>query len=824
MTFPVSSDLDSGVNYWLVKMVRDARVLRVLAILAVFAGVFSAPAATAAETFVVRDIRVQGLQRISEGTLYNYLPVNLGDEMTPLRVQEAMRAVFSTGFFRDVKLYRDGNTLVISVLERPSIESFTIEGNKDIKDEDLEEPLAKIGLKTGRIFDQSVLDEVEQSLLDQYYSGGKYAAEIDSEVIELPGNKVDIKINIKEGKRSKIRQINIVGNTIFDDEEILDIFTLRTPHWLAFIRKDDLYSREALGGDLETLRSLYMDNGFADFRIESTQVALSPDRKSVFITVNINEGGKFTVSSVGLAGDLILNEEQLLPYLQVKEGQIYSQRAISQTAELLKLRLGQEGYAFAEIDPVPELDPDTKTVALTFYIEPKNRVYVRDINFRGAASVNDVVFRREMRQLEGAYLSNAQLDRSRVRLQRLPYVESVNMEMEPVPGTNDQVDVNFDIKEGLPGSFGGGIGYSDSQGILLNGNFVHTNFMGTGNRVSTDLNIGKYRTVLGGSYTNPYITPDAVSRTVSLTYRNITQFTRDASDFDTKTLNASLEYGYPLSEYQRVIYGGTWQKSELAVNEVGSSQQAIDWVLSNGNPKKVPPDVAVTDFNTFELLTGWVYDSRNRSLFPTRGSRHRATLSATIPGSEVEYWFINYSMRKYQPMTRYFTWAFKLDTSYGDAFGDTTSIPPFRNKFAGGPNTIRGFRENALGPIDSLGNPYGGNLLTVLQSELILPLPQSWSTKARASLFFDLGNVFSTENVRFCGPDGIASKCAGGTPQSYRPGDSELKYSTGASVEWLSPMGLFKFSYAFPLNANETTDTQWGDETERFQFTIGGAF
>jgi len=774
-------------------------------------------AAIASDTFVLRDIRVEGLQRISEGTLFNYLPVNLGDQMTPYRVQESLRAVFATGFFRDVKLYRDGETLVIVVLERPSIESFSIEGNKDIKTEDLEEPLAKIGLKTGRIFDQSVLDEVEQSLLDQYYSGGKYAAQVESTVVDLPGNKVDIQIQIKEGKRAKIRQINIVGNTIYDDDDILDNLSLRTPHWLSWIRKDDLYSREALGGDLEIIRSMYMDSGYANFNIESTQVAVSPDKKSVFITVNISEGDLFTIADVDLAGDLILGEEALRPYVQVRPDQIYSQRSISQSVDLMKLALGGEGYAFAEIQPVPEIDEENNKVSLTFYVDPKNRVYVRSINFNGAASVNDEVFRREMRQFEGSYLNNNQVDRSRVRLQRLPYVESVAVETTPVPGTSDQVDVDFEIKEGLPGSFGGGIGYSDSQGILLNGNFVHTNFMGTGNRISADLNFGKYRSVIGGSYTNPYVTPNEVSRTISLTYREITQFTADASDFDTTTLNLGLEYGYPLTEYQRVIYGGTLQKSELAANRVGSSQQAIDWVLSNGNPSVVDAQVALTKFNTLEMLTGWVYDSRNRSLFPTRGARHRATLSAAIPGSEVQYWFANYTMRSYVPFARYFLLAFKLDASYGDSYGETTSIPPYRNKFAGGPNTIRGFRENGLGPIDTLGNPYGGNALSVLQSELVLPLPESLQTRTRASLFFDVGNVFSTGNVRFFGRDGV-------TPISYEPGDSELKYSTGISVEWLSPMGLFKFSYAFPLNAKDAEGIYWGDETERFQFTVGGAF
>ena len=790
-----------------------ARAIRVFSLvcLLLVSGVLSA-----ADDFVLRDIRVEGLQRISEGTLFNYLPVNLGDEITPVRVQESMRAIFATGFFRDVTLYQDNETLVIVVLERPSIESFTIEGNKDIKTEDLEEPLAKIGLKSGRIFDQSVLDEVEQSLLDQYYSGGKYSAQVESTVIDLPGNKVAIEIVIKEGKRAKIRQINIVGNTIYDDKDILDEIALRTPHFLSFLRKDDLYSREALSGDLEVIRSIYMDSGYADFQIESTQVAVSPDKKSVFITINISEGGEFTISEVNLAGDLLLGEEALRPYLQVAPGQIYSQRSISNSVDFLKMVLGAEGYSFAEIQPVPELDEVNKTVALTFYVEPKNRVYVRNINFDGAASVNDQVFRREMRQFEGAYLNNSQVERSRVRVQRLPYVEQVSVETNPVPGTNDQVDVDFQIVEGLPGSFGGGIGYSDGQGILLNGNFVHTNFMGTGNRVTADLNLSKYSTVIGASYTNPYITPNEVSRTLSITHREITQFTASASTFDTTTLSLGIEYGYPLTEYQRVIYGGTWQRSELATNRFGSSQQAIDWVLSNGSPQVIDAATATTEFDTFELLTGWVYDSRDRSLFPTRGARHRATVSGAIPGSGVEYWFLNYSYTQYLPFARYFILAFNFDSSYGESYGGTTSIPPYRNRFAGGPNTIRGYQENDLGPVDSLGNPYGGNMLTVLQSSLILPLPESLQRKTRASLFFDIGNVFSNGDVNFNAPDG--------SPISYEFSDSELKYSTGVAVSWLSPLGLFKFSYAIPLNAESFSATSFGDNTERFQFTIGGAF
>ena len=417
----------------------------------------------AQSSLVVRDIRVEGLQRISDGTVFNYLPVNIGDELNQQRLQEALRAVYATGFFKDVEFRWDNGTLIIAVAERPSIESFTIDGNKDIKTEDLEEPLAQIGLKVGRTFNRSVLDEVEQSLTDQYFSQGKYAAKVTTEVEELPGNTVKIAINIKEGERARIRQINLVGNSSYSDKDLLDAFELRTPGWLSFIRQDDRYSREALSGDLESLTSYYMDRGFADFAIESTQVAISPNKQDIFITVNIVEGERYTISDVQLAGELILTEEQLNPFVQVKPGQIYSQRLITQSAEFIRLRLGEEGYAFAAIEPVPDLDPEAKTVAVTLYIEPQNRVYVRRVNFNGADSVNDEVFRREMRQFEGGYLSNSRVERSRVRLQRLPYIEEVQVETNPVPGTRDLVDVDFAIKEGLPGQFGGGIGYSESQ-------------------------------------------------------------------------------------------------------------------------------------------------------------------------------------------------------------------------------------------------------------------------------------------------------------------------------------------------------------------------
>jgi outer membrane protein insertion porin family len=493
---------------------------------------------------VVRDIRVEGLQRISEGTVFNYLPVNIGDRLDATRVQEAIRAVYATGFFRDVEVRWEEGTLVIAVQERPSIASFSITGNKDIKTEDLQEPLARIGLKQGRTFNRSVLDEVEQSLIDQYFSRGKYAAKISAEVTDLPDNQVSIAITIKEGDRARIRQINIVGNRSFDDDDLLDLFELKTPHLTSFFRQDDRYSREALQGDLERLRSFYMDRGFADFGIESTQVAIAPDKRDIFITVNLQEGERYKVSDVRLAGDTVVPEAQLAPLIRIKPGQTYSQALITSSAELIRLRLSEDGYAFASVEPVPELDREGKTVAMTLYVEPKNRVYVRRVNFNGTSSVKDEVLRREVRQFEGGFLSNSRLERSKIRLQRLPYIEKVEANTNPVPGTPDLVDVDFDITEGLPGQFGGGVGYSDAQRLILNGSFVHTNFLGTGNRVQADVNTGRFRTVYSFAYTDPYTTINEVSRTISLAYRDITQFTANSSDFSTTTLSASLEYGY----------------------------------------------------------------------------------------------------------------------------------------------------------------------------------------------------------------------------------------------------------------------------------------
>jgi outer membrane protein insertion porin family len=774
----------------------------------------------AAGDFVVKDMRVEGLQRISEGTVFNYLPINIGDRVDNIRIGEAIRALYGQDLFDDIEMRRDGETLVVVVRERPSIESFEIEGNKDIKTEDLTESLRNVGLARGRTFDRSVLDNVEMFLREQYYDRGKYGVVINSVIQDRPNNTVRIMVDVKEGDRAKIRQVNIVGNETFDDDEIRSDFTLDTANWLSWIRQDDRYAKEALEGDLEILRSFYMDRGYADFKIESTQVAISPNKKDIFVTININEGDVYTISEVKLVGEMVVNEAYLRRLILAQPGSIFNQTLLTQTSDLMAFRLGEEGYANAEIEPVPELDREKKEASVTFYVNPQNRVYVRKINFNGVDQVDDEVLRREMRQMEGAYLSNSLVDRSKIRLQRLPYVENVEVNNQPVAGSPDLVDVDFDIEYRMPGQFSGGVGYSEAQKIMLNGSIVHTNFLGTGNRVALQLNSGRFQKLYSLSHSDPYRTMDGVRRTVSINYRDITQFTSAASDFSTTSAGGTVDYGYPISEYQTLSFGLTYQHSEL-LSSTNSTRQAQEWVANNGNPfvENVGNGAVFfgTEFDTFELIVGWTFDSRNRAIFANRGTRQQIFLSYAIPGSDVQFYQARYSFTKYVPLwSNKWTLRVNSELGIGEALGDTTALPPYKQFYGGGPQSVRGFKESYLGPRDSFGRPYGGNVLVASQVELILPLPEKWASQARASLFYDIGNVFNTGEVTFT--DKL------GAPLEYKPDFDELRASVGIGVQWLAPLGLFRFSYAYPLNAYDGNDRYYGDELERFQFSIGQAF
>jgi outer membrane protein insertion porin family len=782
--------------------------------------------------FTVSNIRVEGLQRVSEGTVYNYLPVNIGDHLNAQRVREAIRALYATGFFRDVQLRREGNTLIVVVLERPSIESFEITGNKDIKTEDLQKSLRNVGLATGKTFDRAVLDDVSQYLTDQYFSRGKYGIRVDSKVEEESGNRVKIKVDIKEGKRAVIRQINLVGATKFPQKEILETFQLKTPNWLSWYKQDDRYSREDLQGDLEKLRNFYMDRGYANFQIDSTQVTIAPEKQDMFITVNISEGEVFKISDTKLAGTFVVPKAELEQLVLVQPGQIFNRKLITATQELIQNRLGRDGYAFAKVEPVPTPDNATHQVSLTFFVDPGNRVYVRNITFSGSKRINDEVLRREMRQLEGGWLSNTSLERSKQRIQKLPYVKTVDFETTPVTGTPDLVDVNYKIEEGPAATLGGGIGYSATYKLTLNANFVDANFLGTGQRVAVELNGGAFSKVYNVSETNPYTSIDGLQRTLSITYRDVTQFVSNSSNFSSQTLSLGPTWAYPVTEYQFVRFGAVFNSASLLVNSNTSAIQAQQWVQQNGKPySRLAHDDSTnndyifygTNFKSVELVAGWDYDSRNRSLFPDHGMRIAATASATAPGSNVEYWIAQLAFNKYVPLWGGWTLAFLERADYGEPFGHTTAIPPFRQFYGGGPDSVRGFRESFLGPKDQFGNPYGGNLELTSQNELIVPLPTKWRTSARVSLFFDMGNVFQTGSaIKFYGPYYPYNQ----TTVNYNlNGFNDLKRSVGVAVQWLAPLGLFRFSFGVPLNATHYNPlTTWGDQTESFQFSIGQAF
>src|SRR5882757_1200369 len=521
--------------------------------------------------FTVGDIKVEGLQRVSEGTVYNYLPVNIGDHLTAQRVREAIRALYATNFFRDVQMRREGSTLVVVVLERPSIESFEITGNKDIKTEDLQKSLRNVGLATGKTFDRSVLEDVTGYLTDQYYSRGKYAVRVDTKVEEETGNRVKVKIEIKEGKRAKIRQINLVGNHTYKQKEVLDTFELKTPNWKSWYKQDDRYSRESLQGDLEKLRNFYMDRGYANFQIDSTQVAIAPEKDDIFITVNLQEGEVFKISEVKLAGTFVVPKAELEKLLLVQPGQTFNHKLITSTQELIQNRLGQDGYAFAKVEPVPTPNNTTHEVSLTFFVDPGNRVYVRNITYSGSNRINDEVLRREMRQLEGGWLSNTSLERSKQRVQRLPYVKNVEFETTPVAGSPDQVDVGFKVEEGPSAQLGGGIGYSETYKFQLNGSYTDANFLGTGQRISVELNGGGFSKVYSLSHTNPYTSIDGVSRTESLTYRDVTQFVSSSSNFSSKTISGGVTWDYPITEYQYLRVGGSIDSSQLLTNSQSSA-------------------------------------------------------------------------------------------------------------------------------------------------------------------------------------------------------------------------------------------------------------
>lgn len=773
--------------------------------------------------FTVTGIRAEGLQRITEGTLFNTLPVNVGDRLDAQRLREALRAVYATGFFRDVEMRREApGVLVVVVQESPSIHSFAVSGNKEIKTEDLTKSLRNVGLAQGKILNRSTLEDVRQFLTEQYFSHGRYNVRIDVAVEEISGNLVDVRVDIVEGKRAKIRQINVVGNKRFDDEALLDGLELKKSNLLSFYRNDDHYSRQSLEGDLEKIRSHYLDRGYADFEITSTQVALAPEKDDLFITVNVFEGDTWKTGAVKLAGRFVVPEEILRQYVIVRPGEMHSQRLIAASEEAIRNRLGEAGYAFADVAAVPAADPETHEIALTFQIEPNLRAYVRHIGFSGVERTRDEVLRREIRQLEGSALSNVALQRSEERLQRLPYIEKAEFETRRVTGSEDLVDVEFTVEEGPSSQLSGGVGYSERQSFLLQGSFVDSNLFGSGDRLALEFNGGRYGQVFSVAHTDPYFTVDGVSRSLSASYVERERLTSSFSQFTTQTYSTGFGMGYPISEDQYLNFGLTYSHEDLAT-VFSSSTQLRDWVRNNGNDyfRRIGRDpVLGTVLDTVELTGGWSYESRDRYLFPTRGGLHRFSFAVTPPGGSVEFVTANWRSQQFFrlpiPLIDKMPFSISTNLGWGRALGDTTALPPHRHIFTGGSDSVRGFKDGTLGPRDSLGNPYGGDAGIAAQLEAIIPFTGKLASSARLSLFVDAGQSFYLGDTRF--------RNKRGDRVEYPFDLSEMRVSTGVAVQWLSPMGLFRFSYAYPLRYQNETRRQFGDELEEFQFSVGTAF
>jgi len=754
-----------------------------------------------ADPFFIQDIRIEGLQRVSAGTVFVSLPLNVGDSVDENLLREATRSLFRTGYFSDVMLSRENNILVVNVAERPSVTEIIIEGNKAIETEQLMGALRDNGLAEGQIFRQIILEGMSQELERQYVSQGRYGAIVDTEVSELPRNRVSVKIDIDEGDVAKIRHINLVGNGDFTDTDLLEQFEQKKTGWLSWITSDDKYSREKLSADIETLESFYLDRGYLGFEITSTQVSVSPDKESVFITINLNEGDVYTIGEIKLAGELIIPEEQVRSLILLQKDMIFSQILMTTSSEYITKRLGNEGYTFAEVEGYPQLDDIDNTADITFLINPQKRAYVRRIEFRGNTKTADPVLRREMRQMEGGSANNALIELSKVRLERIGFFKEVGVETIPVSGTDDQIDVVYSVEEQPSGSVGANLGYSQGYGLMLGANLTENNFLGTGKQVGIGINKSTYQSSLNFSYTEPYFTADGVSAGYSI-YARETDYSRlRLQPFSQNTKGASLNWSYPISEIQRIGFGLGYEYLELNLGDYVSSQVIEDFVSANGNW-----------FRSVNFNLNWVKSTLNRGIFATRGTSQRLGLDLSMPGSGLEYYKITYKGSHLRGLTKQLTLKLNADLGYGESYGDTTQMPFFKNFYSGGLGSVRGYKKYTLGPRNtpvggySYSRPVGGNVQVVLGAEVIFPLPFVKDQRSiQSSIFLDAGNIFNTK----CG--NIQINC-------FDIEEGELRYSVGLGATWLSGFGPITFSVAKPLNS------QPGDETEAFQFSLGNQF
>ncbi|MGB1403160.1 MAG: outer membrane protein assembly factor BamA [Porticoccaceae bacterium] len=762
-----------------------------------------------AAVFQVADIRIEGLQRVSAGTVFAALPINVGDLVDDPSIREATRSLFRTGYFSDVVIARDNGILVIGLAERPAVTEINLDGNKAIETDQLLDALRDNGLAEGQIFRQVVLEGMTQELQRQYVSQGRYGALVKTEVEPLPRNRVAINIDIDEGDVAKIRHINIVGNKDFSEEELLENFEQNTTGWLSWISSNDKYSREKLTGDLETLETWYLDRGYLKFAVQSTQVSISPDKESVYITINIDEGDIYKISAVELSGELKIPENQVRALIMMREGMTFSQALMTSSSEYITRTLGNRGYTFAEVTGYPEVDEDEKTATVTFVVTPGMRAYVRRVEFRGNTKTSDEVLRREMRQMEGGSANNALIEHSKVRLERLGFFKEVNVENIPVAGSNDQIDVVYTVEEQPSGSVGASVGYAQGTGLILGANLSENNFLGTGKQVGVGINKSTYQSSLSFSYSEPYFTVDGVSVGYSI-YGRETDYDRiNVASFSTNTYGANVNWSYPVSEVERIGWGLGYENLDLKTGSF-ASKEISDFVNENGY-----------NFDVVSFNVNWIRSTLNRGIFATRGSSQRLGLDIAVPGSGLEYYKATYNHQFLRGLTRSLTLKLRADLGYGESYGDTTRMPFFKNFYGGGFGSVRGFKRNTLGPQDTPchlldppcntsyiddPDPIGGNVQVELGAEVIFPLPFLKDQRSvQSSFFVDGGNIFNT-------------KCGETQVNCFKPDLGELRYSVGIGATWLSGFGPITFSVAKPLNSNEF------DETEVFQFSLGNQF
>ncbi len=753
----------------------------VRAVAALIAGVLAS--AVMAQEFVIRDIRVEGIQRTEAGTVFSYLPLRVGDRYDPERGSAAIRALFATGLFKDVRFQAEGDVLVVVVEERPAIAGVKLDGVKEFDKDAVLKSLKEVGLGEARVFDRSLLERAEQEMKRQYLSRGLYGVEIKTTVTPVERNRVNVLMSVDEGETARIRSIRFTGNKAFSESTLRDQLELTTPGWLTWYTKRDQYARPKLAGDLETLRSFYLNRGYLDFNIESTQVSISPDKRDIHITINVVEGDRYTVSDIKLAGELLGLDEELRALIDVKPGDTFNAERFNAVSKRMTDRLGALGYAFASANAVPEPNREKREVAFTFFVDPGRRVYVRRVNVVGNSRTRDDVIRREIRQFENAWFDAEKVRLSRDRVDRLGYFEKVEVETPAVPGSFDQVDVNFAIKERPTGQLQAGAGFSSTEKLVLQAAYSQQNVLGSGHAVAIELNTSRATRTIALSHTDPYVTLDGISRTIELVERKSDLARLNLGTVDLLTRNAAVRFGVPFTEFDTVYFGLGYEGTRIGLTD-SSPQVYKDYVRDFGSS---PGAVTAT--------IGWARDSRDNLLVPSRGMYQRAFVEGALPALDLRYYRITYQHQRFWSLTSRFTLAFNGELGYGDSYGDKP-FPVFKNFYAGGIGSVRGYDGGTLGPRDEVGNVIGGTRRINFSVEALSPLPGADRT-LRVLAFVDGGQVFgSGEKVTF----------------------GDFRYSTGLGIAWVSPIGPMKISYAFPLKNKP------GDRLQRFQFQIGTGF